>query len=200
MASEQRDGRQPARVLVHRHGQPDCRHAVAGWLSTGTEHFVGCLDISHRESAHSRSNRNARVDLQVRGKYRSPTTEIWGGCQHGIVPGRGPAALHERRAKSTSPTTSRTEPPTTEATSRWPTGTSRRRESGRSSQSAQVDLLRICHSPQRNDQRAGQIVPPSPPPSNRSERARPQLGVIAFVLAPARAGLSQWRRLDHRVG
>ena len=45
------------------------------------------------------------------------------------------------------------------------------------------------HAPNRGRSKAARLLL-----SPRSERVRPGLGATAFVLAPVRAGLSQWRR------
>ena len=57
---------------------------------TGTEHFVGCLDISRRgKCTHADPTGSLALTYTFEAQYSSPTNEIWGGCQHGIVPGMG---------------------------------------------------------------------------------------------------------------
>ena len=60
----------------------------------GTEHFVGCLDISHRgKCTHADPTGSLALTYTFEAQYSSPTNEIWGGCQHGIVPGMGTGGL-----------------------------------------------------------------------------------------------------------
>lgn len=60
----------------------------------GTEHFVGCLDVSHqRKCTHADPTGSLALTYTFEAQYSSPTTEIWGGCQHGIVPGMGTGGL-----------------------------------------------------------------------------------------------------------
>ena len=60
----------------------------------GTEHFVGCLDISHQgKCTHADPTGSLALTYTFEAQFSSPTTEIWGGCQHGIVPGMGTGDL-----------------------------------------------------------------------------------------------------------
>ena len=60
----------------------------------GTEHFVGCLDISHQgKCTHADPTGSLALTYTFEAQYSSPTNEIWGGCQHGIVPGMGTGGL-----------------------------------------------------------------------------------------------------------
>jgi hypothetical protein len=59
----------------------------------GTEHFVGCLDIRHRgKCKHADPTGSLALTYTFEAQY-SATSEIWGGCQHGIVPGMGTGGL-----------------------------------------------------------------------------------------------------------
>jgi hypothetical protein len=63
-------------------------------VATGAEHFVGCLDISHRgKCTHADPTGSFALTYTFEAQFSSPTTEIWGGCQHGIVPGMGTGGL-----------------------------------------------------------------------------------------------------------
>ena len=56
----------------------------------GTEHFVGCLAISHQgKCTRADPTGSFALNYTFEAQYSSPTNEIWGGCQHGIVPGLG---------------------------------------------------------------------------------------------------------------
>ena len=60
----------------------------------GTEHFVGCLDISHQgKCTHADPTGSFALAYTFEAQFSSPTNEIWGGCQHGIVPGMGTGGL-----------------------------------------------------------------------------------------------------------
>jgi hypothetical protein len=60
----------------------------------GTEHFVGCLDISHQgKCTHADPTGSLALTYTFEAQFSSPTNEIWGGCQHGIVPGMGTGGL-----------------------------------------------------------------------------------------------------------
>jgi hypothetical protein len=60
----------------------------------GTEHFVGCLDIRHRgKCTHADPTGSFALTYTFEAQFSSPTDEIWGGCQHGIVPGMGTGGL-----------------------------------------------------------------------------------------------------------
>ncbi len=60
----------------------------------GTEHFVGCLDIRHQgKCTHADPTGSLALTYTFEAQYSSETTEIWGGCQHGIVPGMGTGGL-----------------------------------------------------------------------------------------------------------
>ena len=60
----------------------------------GTEHFVGCLDISHQgKCTHADPTGSLALTYTFEAQFSSPMTEIWGGCQHGIVPGMGTGDL-----------------------------------------------------------------------------------------------------------
>ena len=60
----------------------------------GTEHFVGCLDISHRgKCTHADPTGSLALTYTFEAQFSSPSNEIWGGCQHGIVPGMGTGGL-----------------------------------------------------------------------------------------------------------
>jgi hypothetical protein len=60
----------------------------------GTEHFVGCLDISHQgKCTHADPTGSLALTYTFEAQYSSAGTEIWGGCQHGIVPGMGTGGL-----------------------------------------------------------------------------------------------------------
>ena len=60
--------------------------------TTGTEHYVGCLDISPRQGCtHADPNWNARADLQVRGQARP------GHGQRDLGPLSAPDHVRNRR-------------------------------------------------------------------------------------------------------
>ncbi len=60
----------------------------------GTEHFVGCLDIRHRRKCtHADPTGSFALTFTFEAQYSSLGNEIWGGCQHGIVPGMGTGGL-----------------------------------------------------------------------------------------------------------
>jgi hypothetical protein len=60
----------------------------------GTEHFVGCLDINHTgKCTHADPTGSLALTYTFEAQFSSPTNEIWGGCQHGIVPGMGTGGL-----------------------------------------------------------------------------------------------------------
>jgi hypothetical protein len=60
----------------------------------GTEHFVGCLDIRHQGNCtHADPTGSLALTYTFEAQYSSLGNEIWGGCQHGIVPGMGTGGL-----------------------------------------------------------------------------------------------------------
>jgi hypothetical protein len=60
----------------------------------GAEHFVGCLDISDQgKCTHADPTGSLALTYTFEAQFSSPTNEIWGGCQHGIVPGMGTGGL-----------------------------------------------------------------------------------------------------------
>ena len=68
---------------------PDGVYVVAG-----TEHFVGCLDIRHRgKCTHADPTGSLALTYTFEAQFSSLGNEIWGGCQHGIVPGMGTGGL-----------------------------------------------------------------------------------------------------------
>ena len=60
----------------------------------GTEHFVGCLDISHEgKCTHADPTGSLALTYILRGTVQLPDQPDLGGCQHGIVPGMGTGGL-----------------------------------------------------------------------------------------------------------
>lgn len=63
-------------------------------VAAGTEHFVGCLDISHHgKCTRADPTGSLALTYMFEAQYSSSGNEIWGGCQHGIVPGMGTGGL-----------------------------------------------------------------------------------------------------------
>lgn len=58
--------------------------------ATGSEHFVGCLDVRGNGSCEP-SDRTGTLALKYTflAQYDGAGNEIWGGCQHKIVSGTG---------------------------------------------------------------------------------------------------------------
>lgn len=58
--------------------------------ATGSEHFVGCLDVRGKASC-TPSDRTGTFALKYTflAQYDAAGNEIWGGCQHKVVSGTG---------------------------------------------------------------------------------------------------------------
>jgi hypothetical protein len=60
------------------------------YVFTGTEHFVGCLDLSGRgHCAPADPTGSLALTYTFEAQYTPSGNEIWGRCQHGIVPNMG---------------------------------------------------------------------------------------------------------------
>ena len=58
--------------------------------ATGSEHFVGCLDV-HSKASCTHTDRTGTLALKYTflAQYDATGREIWGGCQHKILSGTG---------------------------------------------------------------------------------------------------------------
>jgi hypothetical protein len=60
------------------------------YVFTGTEHFVGCLDLSGRgRCTFADPTGSLALTYTFVAQYTAAGNEIWGRCQHGIVPDMG---------------------------------------------------------------------------------------------------------------
>ena len=60
------------------------------YVFTGTEHFVGCLDLSGGGSCTPADPTGSlALNYTFEAQYTPSWNEIWGRCQHGIVPNMG---------------------------------------------------------------------------------------------------------------
>ena len=87
---QQRHGREPDRLLVHRHVQRDRQHPSGVIHASGAEHFVGCLDAGGAGACGtSDPSGSLALTFKFEGKFDAASNEIRGRCQHKIVSGTG---------------------------------------------------------------------------------------------------------------